>query len=349
MRLTSTAVLICLGALAGLLADRLGMPLPYMVGPLLAVGTVALGLPHWLPEGYSFPARLRLVFIAVIGLIIGAQVTPALFAGAERLVISFAALIVFVGLCQGFNYWVFRRLGGYDRPTAFYAGSPGGLFESLAMGEEAGGDVARLTLQQFLRIVIVVTALPIGLSLYLGEPVGSAAGMRFSSEDVPWTDLPFVALAGVAGLGIGYLLRLPAKQITGPMLMAAVLSLTGVFEIDMPEWLIKLAQIIVGTALGTRFTGLSRGLVLRGVGLACVSVGGMLVVSAGFAALLMPLVGQPFDVLLISFAPGGVTEMSLVALSLQANPAFVTLHHIARILITVAGLMVAARRFRRGL
>lgn len=345
----TTITLIVLGALAGLLADRLGLPLPYMIGPLLTAGSVALALPHFLPEGYTFPARLRLVFIAVIGLIIGAQVTPDLFANASRLVISFAALILFVVICQGFNYWIFRRLGGYDRPTAFYAGSPGGLFESLAMGEEAGGDVARLTLQQFLRIVIVVTALPIGLSIYLGEPVGSAAGISFSTRDVPWTDLPFVAMAGASGLLLGRILRLPAQQITGPMLMAAILSLTGLFQIDMPDWLIKLAQIIVGTALGMRFTGLSRALVLRGVGLSLLSVGSMLFVSAVFASALVPLTGQPFDVLLISFAPGGVTEMSLVALSLQANPAFVTLHHIIRILITVAGLMLTARSFKRPL
>ncbi|MEO0773122.1 MAG: AbrB family transcriptional regulator [Pseudomonadota bacterium] len=345
MHLT-TLSLIILGTLAGLMADRLGLPLPYMIGPLLSVGAVALTLPHILPAGYAFPARLRLVFIAVIGLIIGAQVTPELFANASRLAISFAALVLFVGVCQAFNYWVFRRIGGYDRPTAFYAGSPGGLFESLAMGEEAGGDVARLTLQQFLRIVIVVTALPIGLSIYLGAPVGSAAGISFSTRDVPWTDLPIVALVGGLGLLAGRILRLPAQQITGPMLMAAILSLTGVFQIDMPDWLIKLAQIIVGTALGMRFTGLSRGLVLRGVGLSFLSVGGMLIVSAAFATALVPLTGQPFDVLLISFAPGGVTEMSLVALSLQANPAFVTLHHIMRILITVAGLIVTARVFK---
>lgn len=349
MRVVTTLALCVLGTIAGLLADRVGLPLPYMVGPLLASGTVALALPHVLPDGYGFPARLRLIFIAVIGLIIGAQVTPDLFANSSRLAISFAALVLFVVICQGFNYWVFRRLGGYDRPTAFYAGSPGGLFESLALGEEAGGDVARLTLQQFLRIVIVVTALPIGLSIYLGAPVGSAAGMSFSTQDVPWTDLPFVALAGVAGLALGHVLRLPAKQLTGPMLVAAILSLTGIFDIDMPAWLIKLAQIIVGTALGMRFTGLSRALVVRGVGLAALSVGGMLVVSAGFATALIPLTGQPFDVLLISFAPGGVTEMSLVALSLQANPAFVTLHHILRILITVMGLVVSARFFKPAL
>ena len=345
----TTLILTLLGALAGFLADLLGMPLPYMLGPLLCVGAVALGLPHILPTGYSYPARLRLIFIAVIGLIIGAQVTPELFNDAPRLALSFGALIVFVVICQAYNYWIFRKLGGYDKPTAFYAGSPGGLFESLAMGEEAGGDLARLTLQQFLRIVIVVTLLPIGLSLYLGAPVGSAAGMTFSTGDVPWTDLPLIALVGLVGAWIGHLLHLPAKQLTGPMLMAALLTLSGVFEIDMPDWLIKLSQIIVGTALGMRFTGLSRQLVVRGVGLASVSVGGMLIVSAAFAYFLQPVTGQPFDVLLISFAPGGVTEMSLVALSLQANPAFVTLHHIMRILITVVGLVISARAFKRPL
>ncbi len=347
MRSLTTTILSLMGLGAGELADWIYLPLPYMLGPLLASGTVAMALPGVLPKGYAFPARLRLVFISVIGLIIGAQVTPELFANAGRLALSFAALSLFVLICQAYNFWVFRRLGGYDRVTSFYAGSPGGLFESLAMGEEAGGDVARLTLQQFLRIITVVTALPIGLSIWLGGPVGSAAGMSLSRGDVSWTELPFVALAGMAGALLGQILRLPAKQLTGPMVVAAVLTLTGVIQIDMPEWLINLAQVIVGTALGMRFKGLARELILRGIGLSLISVGGMLIVSALFAIALIPLTGEPFDVLLISFAPGGVTEMSLVALSLQANPAFVTLHHIIRILLTVISIIITARLLHR--
>ena len=73
----------------------------------------------------------------------------------------------------------------------------------------------------------------------------------------------------------------------------------------------------------------------------------MLVLALVFAFAVVPFVAEPIDVLLISFAPGGVTEMSLVALSLQANPAFVTLHHIFRILITVVWLMASAPWVRR--
>jgi len=341
-----TILLLALCGLAGLAAESLGLPLPFLLGPLIASGTVATALPRTLPRGYDFPHWLRLIFIAVIGLMIGAQVTPELFANAPRLAVSFTALLLFAGLAHGFGYAVFRRLGGFDRVTAFYAATPGGLFESIAMGEEAGADLARLTLQQFLRVITVVTILPVGLSLWLGEPVGSAGGMTLARADVPWSALPLIVLAGAAGIVAGRLLRLPARQLTGPMAIAALISLAGLFPLDIPQWLVNVAQVVVGCALGMRFTGLSRGLVLHGLGLSLVSVGGMLALSSLFAILLAPWMNQPFDVLLISFAPGGVTEMALVALSLQANPAFVTLHHIWRILITVLGLALSARWLR---
>lgn len=338
--------LLALSALAGLGAARLALPLPFLLGPLLMSGAVATLLPDRLPVGYSFPPNLRLVFIAVIGLMIGAQVTPDLFSGAARLALSFGALTLFAVLAHGLGYAVFRHLGGYDRATAFYSAAPGGLFESIAFGEEAGADPARLTLHQFLRIIVVVTCLPIGLSFWLGEPVGSAGGMTLSKGAVPWSDLPVIVLAGIAGLALGRLLRLPAKQLIGPLVVAALLGLGGIVHLDIPQWLVNLAQIVVGTALGMRFTGLSRGLILRGLGLTLVAVSGMMMLSAGFALLLAGALDQPVDVMLISFAPGGVTEMALVALSLQANPAFVTLHHLFRIVITVLGLGLTARYFR---
>ncbi|MDR9393090.1 MAG: AbrB family transcriptional regulator [Roseovarius sp.] len=346
---STTAALLALSTVAGLVAAWLGTPLPFLIGPLVSAGAVATGLPHKLPTGYRFPPWLRIGFIAIIGLMIGAQVTPALVRRAPDLALGFAALVLFVGLAHGFNYAVFRRLGRYDRATAFYSATPGGLFESLAMGEAAGADVARLTLQQFLRVITVVTLLPLGLSIWLGQPVGSAGGMSLAQGSVSMSSLPAVAVAGLVGIAAGRLLRLPARQLTGPMLVAALISLSGIFTLDIPQWLVNVAQVVVGTALGMRFAGLSRTLILRGVGLSLVSVAGMLTMAGGCAAVLLPLTHQPFDVLFISFAPGGVTEMALVALSLEASPALVTLHHVWRILVTVVGLALSARWVRDGL
>ena len=202
-------------------------------------------------------------------------------------------------------------------------------------------------MQQFLRIIVVVTLLPIGLSLWIGTPVGSSAGMTLAASDVPLWSVPVTLLAGLVGFALGHVLRFPAKQLTGPMAAAAALTLSGLFSIDIPQWLINAAQVVVGTALGMRFKGLNPSILLEGIWLNLIAVGGMLLLSGFFAFALMSTMEQPFDVMLISFAPGGVTEMSLVALSLAANPALVTLHHVFRILITVVGLAISARWFRQ--
>ena len=69
----------------------------------------------------------------------------------------------------------------------------------------------------------------------------------------------------------------------------------------------------------------------------------MLALGSLFALGLQALTGLEFLHLLIAFAPGGVAEMSVVALSLAANPALVSLHHIMRILITVVELGILSR------
>ena len=45
------------------------------VGPLLVTAVFVMVRPTTIPSGYQFPKRFRLIFIAIIGLMIGTQVT----------------------------------------------------------------------------------------------------------------------------------------------------------------------------------------------------------------------------------------------------------------------------------
>lgn len=340
----ATACLTLIGGLGGILAAKLGVPLPYMMGSMVTVAVVATLFRQHFPADYKFPQSFRLIFIAAIGVMIGAQVTADLIGMIPSMALSFAAITLFVPLAHGGNYLIFRHLGRYSPPTAFYCGTPGGLMESLAMGEEAGADIATLTMQQFLRIVLVISIVPIGLSLWVGAPVGSSGGQSLSHMAAfDFHTLPFVLLTALAGLGIGKLIRLPAWQLTGPLFAAAVISATGLMELDLPVWVISLCQVVLGVSLGTRFGGLTPSKLARGMGLGVISVGYMLGLGAGFVLLLRLVLDTRFDVLLISFAPGGVTEMALVALSLAANPAFVTAHHIWRIILTVIEIALLSK------
>ena len=68
---------------------------------------------------------------------------------------------VFVGIAQTLNYQLFRRLAGYDPPTAYYCATPGGLIEAVQLGEEAGGNVGLLTVQHYSRVALTVTLVPL--------------------------------------------------------------------------------------------------------------------------------------------------------------------------------------------
>lgn len=339
-----TLVLIGIGALGGLAAAQTGGPMPFMLGSLLVTGVITVFAGSRLPKGYQFPPYLRLAFIGIIGVMIGARVHPELLTLAGGVAVSVAAVSLFVVLAQGVNYLLFRKLGGYDPATAWFSGSPGGLIEAIAMGEAAGGDVRVLTVMQFLRIIGVVTLVPIGFSLWQGAPVGSAAGLSLSGPaGGSLAALPWVAVLTGAGLALGLGLRLPAGQITGPIVVAGAASGLGWVELDIPFWLIATAQVVLGVNLGVRFIGVSRALFVRAGAMSLLSVAAMLGIGVTLALIVARLTGLPVDMLIISYAPGGMSEMGLVAVSLASSPALVALHHLYRITLTVLLLSMARR------
>jgi membrane AbrB-like protein len=326
---------LAVAALGGGVAFAVGAPLPWMLGGLFATGVAAAGGLRPLGDDLAFPHPLRLAFIPVIGVLIGSAATPALAAAAPGWWPAMIAVPLFVVAAHGGNYLLMRR-AGLDKPTAFFAGMPGGLIESIELGAKSGADLRALTVLQFARIAITVTAVPLIFSLIEGRAVGSAAGESFgAAAPITWRDAGVMLFCGVVGLFGAQALRLPAGQITGPVVLSALAHLAGLTEAAPPAWLAAVAQTVIGASLGVRFTGADGALLRRCLALSALSVGYMLALAGLFAVGLALIdVARPAASVL-ALSPGGVIEMGLVALSLQASPIYVTLLHIVRILVTV--------------
>ena len=61
----------------------------------------------------------------------------------------------------------------------------------------------------------------------------------------------------------------------------------------------------------------------------------MLGIAAAFADIVSHLLGLPMYALLLAISPGGLAEMSLVALALDVDTAFVATMHLVRIVLIV--------------
>ena len=71
-----------------------------------------------------------------------------------------------------------------------------------------------------------------------------------------------------------------------------------------------------------------------------------LLLALGFAFALHALVGEPVAAVFLAFAPGGLAEMSLIALSLNLSAIYVTAHHVARIVLAVTAAKIGSRWLR---
>jgi membrane AbrB-like protein len=335
-KLTDFTALTVIGLIGGGAALYLGAPMPFLMGGLMLSACLTIAIYMRTGREVWYPQPLRRSFVAVIGVMIGASFSPAFFYVLPTLWLSMSVMILFVVITHAMNYQILRRLGGYDRVTALFGGMPGGLVEAVTMGEAAGGDAKTLSVQHFARIVIVVMIVPLLFFLWSGQTVGSAAGQSLAAEGYGLHDLGFVAVIAAAGLWLGPRIRLPAGHLMGPLLLSAIAHASGAFELSSPVWLLATAQLVVGVGLGALFAGATGQQLMRAFGFAAVMVGLMLVVSMGFALTLSHWTGLPIDALFISFAPGGVTEMGLIALSLGVSPVIVAAHHLVRIILTVS-------------
>ena len=130
------------------------------------------------------------------------------------------------------------------------------------------------------------------------------------------------------------------------MMLSAFVHLSGLTAAKPPSEIVILSQLVIGTGLGCRFVGLQVKRVLKTMMLSVVVTAFMLVLAAGFAFGLSQITGLGFPALLISFSPGGLAEMTLISLAMDIDTAFVSTHHLVRMLFLVIAVPVFFKVFR---
>ena len=326
------ALALLIGVAGGLAAYGVGMPLPWMLGPMITTTIAAM-----MHVPVRAPAQLRPIVIPVIGVLLGSSVTAQTFGLLQSWLVSLALLTVFLACASAISYATYRRLGGYDKVTAFYAAMPGGLNEMLILGGQAGGDERRIALAHAARILVVIVFVALFFGLVLGVTSGARGAARWIPLDA-LTLFDYTVLTGCAVIGnlIGTRLKIPAAPIFGPMILSGLAHIMAIVTVAPPSAFIIIAQITMGTIIGTRFAGASVAQIRHDLGLAIIASLGMLVVAVGFATLAAWASGIPISQAFLAYSPGGLTEMSLLTLALNQDVTYVSVMHIVRITVIIA-------------
>jgi membrane AbrB-like protein len=119
--------------------------------------------------------------------------------------------------------------------------------------------------------------------------------------------------------------------------------LIGWVTVAPPTLFVITAQIVMGTVIGSRFVGSTLREVARDLGLAAIATALMLAAGFGLAVFIAWLVDMPIAQIYLAFAPGGLTEMSLLTLAIDQDVAFVSVAHLVRIAVVIAAAPIVFR------
>jgi uncharacterized protein len=331
------AVTLAAGIAGGAAARYAHLPLPWLLWALFTIMALSLaGAPvRLIPWG-------RPAGTVVVGAGTGLQFTAAVVAKLVTLlplIVAAAFVSTIIGAIGGLLY---MRLTGVDRTSAFFATVPGGVVETLTIAPQYGGQLEPIMVAQTTRVALIVVFAPFLVVSYLGAGTQNALA---AIPVVPW--LPALAFLAVSG-AIAVLLarvRSPNAWLMVPLFLGTVVSNLGWIEGRMPDLLIIIAQVVIGSALGAQFrpeflTRLFR--LLWASFLVVVFAAGTM---ALFGAAIAWFMHYPVPTMVLATAPAGIAEMVLTGKVLGLDSTLIAGFQLMRVIIVLIWCRTALRLF----
>ncbi len=335
--LARVALGLGVGAAGGLLAHAAGLPLAFMLGALFATMAASLaGLP------VAAPARLRVAFLALIGLFLGESFDADTLARMAAWPTTIALALLYAPVASAAAYQLYARAARLDPRTAAFCAIPGGLSGVIFAAAAFGAAEERVALAQSLRVALIVLSAPALFFGILGAPPPEGGHLAAHADLLTLGEAALLVGVSAVAIVLCDRLGLPLSFMIAPMLASAALRLSGVVTGALPVWLVETALVVTGASLGCRFQGADPRALAALAGWTALATLAMTLVSVGFALAAARLVDVSFEAALLAFMPGGVAEMAIIALAIDLDPSFVATHHMARILFILAALPLLA-------
>jgi uncharacterized protein len=320
---------LLIGAAGGGLFLWAQLPGGLISGAMIAVGGAAIaGRP------LAVPPILTQTVLVLLGISLGSLVSRQLLQhiGAYPLTIALLALATF---CATFGSSLYlQRVHGWDRTSAFLAGSPGALSQITMLAIEKGADVSAIAVVQTIRVIILTAALPMLLALTGIAPSSPAASAAAIASPLELAELIAAAVA------VALLLRrlnFPASWMFGAMIGSSLLHGAGMVEGGLPPSVRGVALVGIGALIGSRFARMKPRVLFSHVNAALGSFAVAIIISAIFVAMIALTTHVRFSDVIVAFAPGAMDAMLALALTLHIDPIFVGAHHLSRfVFVTIA-------------
>ena len=341
-------ILLILAVAISFILQALHMILPFMFGPIIA-GIIVVRL---LKLEVQWPTWLSQLGLMMLGAQIGVTFTRKVISDIkdDALIIVFITVMLLV-LALIIAYF-FKKIAQVNTETAVLSVIPGALSQMLIMAEEnKRADVLIVSLTQTSRIIFVVLLVPLIAVLFKDTDSEMNVMMQAPQllDVLSWPVIFGLILAIAATYVVMGWLRVPTRQLLAPVAVLIVWNLTTGMNFRLDFSFIAVAQVIYMVRVGIQIANLLPE--LKGRTAVAIIFQNVMLIMATFVMvyIIHIFTAYPVNQLFLGAAPGGMSQIVLVALETHADVAKISSYHIFRIffiLFLIAPLLNVFLKYR---
>tara|TARA_B100001063_G_C16757342_1_gene553898 strand:- start:1419 stop:2495 length:1077 start_codon:yes stop_codon:yes gene_type:complete len=319
-------LLIIISIPSAIIAEFFNIPLAWFLGPMLISSLASLlGLKIKMP-------RLVLSSILILlGLYIGNYIDTNLFAQIHQWVWTSLIMLIYIITSVLIVSKYLQFFSKYGKKTSIFSAAPGALGPLMILAEDEKSDLSQVATSHLIRLIIIITVFP-----FIVNSFYDVENIKVIEKTINNQNLIHLLILLITSIILIYFfdkLKIPAALLSGTLFASGFLQITEIATYQLSPNIIDYCLLILGASVGCRFADKTFNEIARNALHSFVAT--FLLVLLGLIAAIVAglVIDKNFFTLLLSYCPGGIYEVAVIAIFFDLDPEFVAFHHIIRLLM----------------
>ena len=311
---------------SAVLADFLKIPLAWFLGPMLFTSLASL-----LGLQLKMPRIILSLILILLGLYIGNYIDQNLFSQMSQWIWTSLIMLIYIIFSVLFVSKYLQKFSKYEKKTSIFSAAPGALGPLLILAEDEKSDLSHVATSHLIRLIIIITVFPLIVNSFYG-----GQSVEFSNEVIEDQNLINLVILIITSIILIYFfnkLKIPAALLSGTLVASGFLQITEIASYQIPANIIDYCLLILGASVGCRFANKTFAEIGRNALHSFVATFFLVIFGIIAAYVASLVIDKNFFTLLLSYCPGGIYEVAVIAIFFNLDPEFVSFHHIIRLLM----------------
>ena len=325
---------------SAIIADYFNIPLAWFLGPMIVTSIAALsGLKIIMP-------KIVLSFILIIlGLHIGNYIDQNLFNQISNWIWTSLIMLIYIIICILIVAKYLQKFAGYGEKASIFSAAPGALGPLMILAENEKTDLSQVATSHLIRLIIIITVIPFIVVNNTGNDILLNNDFNYLAQN--HLNLVLLIAASLFFIFIFDKIRIPAALLSGTLFASGLLQITDIASYKLPDQSINFCLLILGASVGCRFAEKTVKEIANNSLHSVVATTILVLLGLVAAYIATFFVDTNILTLILSFSPGGIYEVAVIAIAFDLDPDFVAFHHIIRLLFILFTVPVFLRIFEK--